>query len=252
MHGGRQLAQAALGRATIWPVAPKGWSERSSAALVSCGSMSPEQQQLEAGIQAFEAQRPLLGDAVVDMAVAPIKARLAALSAPPAPPAEPAQALKQVSILFLDVVGSTSLSQQLDPEAISGVFDGAMARCAGVIERHRGKVMQYAGDSVMAVFGALESREDDTERAVQCGLALLALGKALGAEVLGAHGHDGFNVRVGIHTAFLFALGHFRMGRLVRFMPYPVVGGTLAGTGWLMTAGAIGMMTDQPLGLPLL
>ena len=61
---------------------------------------------------------------------------------------------------------------------------------------------------------------------------------------------------IGITTlatgAFLFALGHFRMGRLVRFMPYPVVGGILAGTGWLMTAGAIGMMTGQPLGLPLL
>ena len=60
---------------------------------------------------------------------------------------------------------------------------------------------------------------------------------------------------IGITTlatgAFLFALGHFRLGQLVRFMPYPVVGGILAGTGWLMTAGAIGMMTGQPLGLPL-
>lgn len=71
---------------------------------------------------------------------------LSALSAPSAPPAEPALALKQASILFLDVVGSTSLSQHLDPEATSGVSDGAMARCAGVIEWHRGKVMQYAGD----------------------------------------------------------------------------------------------------------
>jgi len=41
--------------------------------------MSPEQQQLQSGIQAFEAQRGLLGDAVVDMALAPLKARLAAL-----------------------------------------------------------------------------------------------------------------------------------------------------------------------------
>ena len=72
--------------------------------------MSAEQQQLEAGIQALEAQRSLLGDAVVDMAVAPLKARLAALSAPPASPVEPAQTLKQVTILFLDVVGFTTLS----------------------------------------------------------------------------------------------------------------------------------------------
>ena len=64
----------------------------------------------------------MLGDAVVDMAVAPLKARLAALAAPSA---EPAQVLKQVSILFLDVVGSTTLAQRLDPEAISAVMDGA-------------------------------------------------------------------------------------------------------------------------------
>ena len=67
--------------------------------------------------------------------------------------------------------------------------------------RHtRGKVLQYAGDNILAAFGADEAREDDAERAVRCGLALLELGKALGAEVQAAHGHDGFNVRVGIHT----------------------------------------------------
>ena len=61
-------------------------------------------------------------------------------------------------------------------------------------------MLQYAGDSILAVFGADEAREDDAERAVRCGLALLDLGKVLGAEVRAAHGHDGFNVRVGVHT----------------------------------------------------
>ncbi len=177
--------------------------------------MSSEQAQLEAGINAFEGQRALLGDAVVDLAVAPLKARLAALGAP-LPPPVPAQTLRQVSILFLDVVGSTTLSQHLDPEAISSVFDGAMARCAAVVAAHRGKVMQYAGDSVMAVFGAVESREDDAERAVQCGLALLALGKTLGAEVLATHGQAGFNVRVGIHTGGVLLGGGVDGDRNVR------------------------------------
>ncbi len=139
----------------------------------------------------------MLGDSVVDMAVAPLKAKLAALTAPPA---EPAQALKQVSILFLDVVGSTTLAQHLDPEAISAVMDDALARGTAVVQAHRGKVLQYAGDNILAAFGADESREDDTERAVHCGLALLELGKLLGAEVLAAHKHPGFNVRVGVHT----------------------------------------------------
>ena len=70
--------------------------------------MRQRQQQLEAGIAALEAQRALLGDAVVDAALAGLRARLAALRR--ARRAEPAQSLKQVSILFLDVVGSTALA----------------------------------------------------------------------------------------------------------------------------------------------
>ena len=162
--------------------------------------MSSEQQQLEAGIQAFEAQRGLLGNAVVDLAVAPLKAKLATLTALPPLPGDPVQVLKQVSILFLDVVGSTTLAQQLDPEATSSVMNDALTRGTAIVEAQRGKVLQYAGDSILAAFGADEVNEDDAERAVHCGLGLLELGKALGAEVQAAHGHAGFDVRVGIHT----------------------------------------------------
>ena len=100
----------------------------------------------------------------------------------------------------MDVVGSTALAQRLDPEAISAVMDDALARGTAVVEAHGGKVLQYAGDNILAAFGADEAREDDAERAVRCGLALLELGKDLGAEVRAAHGHDGFDVRVGVHT----------------------------------------------------
>jgi len=161
--------------------------------------MSPEQQQLEVSIAALEAQRPLLGDAVVDASVGALRAKLAALTKVTAPP-EPAQTLKQVSILFLDVVGSTTLSQQLDPEAISTVMDDALQRGTALVAQHRGRVLQYAGDNLLAAFGSDEAREDDTERAVHCGLALLELGKTLGLEVLKVHGHAGFDVRIGIHT----------------------------------------------------
>lgn len=158
-----------------------------------------ERAQLQAGIAALQAQRAVLGDAVVDALLAPARARLEALLQAEQPP-EPAQVLKQVTILFLDVVGSTQLSQHLDPEAIGTVMDGALARGTGQVQAHGGKVLQYAGDNLLAVFGADETREDDAERAVHCGLSLLALGRTLGAEVLAAHGHPGFNVRVGLHT----------------------------------------------------
>ena len=77
--------------------------------------MSPEEQRLEAAIAALEGQREALGDVVVDSLLGPARARLAALTARSS--AESDQTLRQVSILFLDVVGSTTLSQHLDPEA---------------------------------------------------------------------------------------------------------------------------------------
>jgi predicted ATPase len=80
------------------------------------------------------------------------------------------------------------------------VMDDALERGTDVVVAHRGRVLQYAGDNLLAAFGADEAREDDAERAVHCGMALLELGKVLGAEVQARHGHDGFNVRVGIHT----------------------------------------------------
>lgn len=156
-------------------------------------------QSLQAAIAALEAQRAALGDAVVDVAVAGLRAQLQALDAAPADAAA-GQALRLVSILFLDVVGSTSLGQRLDPEEIHAVMDGAMARFTAVVQAHGGRVLQYAGDSLLAGFGAAEVQEDDAERAVRCGLALLGEARRVAGEVQAVHGHEGFDVRVGIHS----------------------------------------------------
>ena len=61
-------------------------------------------------------------------------------------------------------------------------------------------MLQYAGDNLLAAFGADEAAEDDAERAVRCGLALLELGAALQADVKATHGLAGTGVRIGIHT----------------------------------------------------
>lgn len=161
--------------------------------------MSAPLVQLQATIAALEAQRAVLGAAVVDAALAPLRAQLALLQ-PQAAAAEPAQALRLVSILFLDIVGSTALSRRLDPEETHLVMDGALQRCTAHVERQGGKVLQYAGDNLLAVWGGDGAKEDDAERAVRCGLELLAEGRLLGAEVLREHGHAGFDVRVGVHT----------------------------------------------------
>lgn len=151
---------------------------------------------LQTAIDALESQRALLGDAVVDAALAPLRTRLASL----VPLGAPQQQLRQVSVLFLDMVGSTQLAGKLDPETVHDVLDGALHQLSAVVREHGGEVLQYAGDNLMAAFGASGAGEDDTERAVRCGLALLAEGARLGEQVKLAHGHAGFGVRVGIHT----------------------------------------------------
>jgi len=160
--------------------------------------MSTEQEQLEAAIAALSAQRATLGDAIVDLAVAPLLARLAAVAPTLAEASD--QTLRQVTILCLDVVGSTALSQHLDPEEIHALMDGTLERCTEIVTAQRGKVLQYAGDSLLAVFGADLAQEDDAERAVRAGLGLVEQGRAQGATVRRLYGYDGFNVRVGIHT----------------------------------------------------
>ena len=152
-----------------------------------------EREELEGGIAALEAQRAVLGDAVVDTALAALRARLARVDSP-------APQLRPVTILFADVVGSTSVSQQLDPEDIQAVMDGALRRFTSLVESRRGRVLQYAGDSLLAVFGFLEAREDDPERAVRAGLDLLDEANRLEQQVRERYGRHDFNVRIGVHT----------------------------------------------------
>ena len=158
-----------------------------------------EREEIEAAIATLQAQRALLGDAVVDAALGPMRQRLDQLELL-LTDATPEQVLKHVSVLFLDVVGSTDLSQHLDPEDVHAVMDGVLERCTTIVVAHGGRVLQYAGDNLLAAFGAEQAREDDAERAVRCGLALLEEGRALREQVQRDHGRGGCDVRVGIHS----------------------------------------------------
>jgi class 3 adenylate cyclase/tetratricopeptide (TPR) repeat protein len=152
-----------------------------------------EREQLEGAIAALASQRAVLGDAVVDTALAALRNRLARLDTPE-------QQLKPVTVLFTDVVDSTRLSQRLDPEDIHAIMDTALQGFTSIVESERGRTLQYAGDSLLAVFGAPDAHEDDPERAVRAGLAILEEARRLAARVKERHGYGGFDVRVGIHT----------------------------------------------------
>ncbi|RLA49832.1 MAG: hypothetical protein DRQ65_09720, partial [Gammaproteobacteria bacterium] len=114
--------------------------------------------------------------------------------------AEDAQRLKQVTVLFADIVGSTVMARQLDAEDIHTIIDGTLTSLSNIVESHYGRVLQYAGDSLLAVFGADESHEDDPENAVRAGLAFLKASQKIAREVEQHHRLEGFGIRVGVNT----------------------------------------------------
>ena len=160
--------------------------------------MEDAPEKIAAAIAALEAQRGLLGDAVVDTALAPLRRELAARQARDRPP--PHQQLKQVSILFVDVVGSTAIGQQLGPEEIHAVMDGALERFTALVQSHHGRVLQYTGDGMLAAFGTEAASEDDAESAVRAGLSIIDEAKLLAPAVRRQHGVQDFDVRAGVHT----------------------------------------------------
>jgi len=100
-------------------------------------------------------------------------------AAAPAPAALPALARtegaerRQLTVMFCDLVGSTALASRLDPEDLREVI-GAYHRCvAETIGRLDGFVAKYMGDGVLAYFGYPRAHEDDAERAVRAGLAVV-------------------------------------------------------------------------------
>jgi class 3 adenylate cyclase/predicted ATPase len=93
---------------------------------------------------------------------------------PTAAPTPPDAERRQLTVMFCDLVGSTALSTRLDPEELREVI-AAYHRCvAEVVERAGGFVAKYMGDGVLFYFGYPQAHEDDAERAVRAGLAVIA------------------------------------------------------------------------------
>jgi ABC-type oligopeptide transport system substrate-binding subunit/class 3 adenylate cyclase/type II secretory pathway predicted ATPase ExeA len=105
---------------------------------------------------------------------------------------------KPVTILFTDIVGSTGLAEQLDPEEWKEIVSGAHRRVSQAVYRYEGIVAQLLGDGVLAFFGAPITHEDDPERAVRAGLDIQAAIRAYARDLAGLV--DSFEMRVGIHS----------------------------------------------------
>ena len=149
---------------------------------------------IDGAIAALEAQRDLLGDAVVDTALAPLLAQRSELHE-----RAMVEQRRLVTILFSDVVDFTVLSQQLDAEDVRTVMDAYFLRWHEHIAANGGVVEKFIGDAVMAVFGLRAADEEDPCRAIRAALAMRASLDEVNAEVGAAHGIT-LAMRVGIDT----------------------------------------------------
>jgi class 3 adenylate cyclase/tetratricopeptide (TPR) repeat protein len=91
----------------------------------------------------------------------------------PRPRTQGAAERRQLTVMFCDLVGSTSLSGRLDPEDLRSIISAYHRCCSELVERNGGFVAKYMGDGVLCYFGYPKAHEHDAERAVQTGLALV-------------------------------------------------------------------------------
>ena len=136
------------------------------------------------------------GDAATTPAVSP------AVPPPAAPRAPPDAERRQLTVLFCDLVDSTTLASQLDPEDYRNVVRTYQARCAEVIHRFEGHIAQYLGDGLLVYFGYPQAHEDDAQRAVHTGLEIVEAMAALNARLAHERGLQ-LAVRLGIHTGLV-------------------------------------------------
>ena len=101
-----------------------------------------------------------------------------------------------VTVLFADLVGFTTLSEDRDSEDVRALLTDYFDRCREAVERFGGVVDKFIGDAVTAVWGAVTANEDDAERAVRAGLELVDVVGKLGAD----QGIPELALRVGILT----------------------------------------------------
>ena len=105
---------------------------------------------------------------------------------------------RQLTVMFCDLVGSTALAARLDPEDMRDIIGAYHGCCAEAITKAGGFVAKYMGDGVLAYFGYPQAHEDDAERAVRSGLALVDAMSRLKA------GHDAvLQVRIGVATGLV-------------------------------------------------
>ena len=110
---------------------------------------------------------------------------------------------RHLTVMFCDLVGSTALSQQLDPEDLRNVVRAYQEAAAEIISRDGGYVAQYLGDGLLVYFGYPHAHEDDARRAVHAGLEIVEAIRKTPIPSQGTDEDRHLAVRIGIHTGLV-------------------------------------------------
>lgn len=171
---------------------------------------------LRRAVAVLESQRAILGDAVVDPALSGLRQQIVALElsalelgAPESdtqPDREqlapvPAEERRLLTILFTDVVESTSIAERLDPEEWREIVGRLHATVGRIIQSNHGMVAQYLGDGLLAFFGAQDVHERDPEYAIRAALAAQVAVTSLAAAF--PRLQPPLQLRIGIHTGLV-------------------------------------------------
>jgi class 3 adenylate cyclase/tetratricopeptide (TPR) repeat protein len=109
---------------------------------------------------------------------------------------------KHVTILFSDLSGYTAMSEQLDPEEVKEITGHIFDNVSKIISKYDGFIEKYAGDAVMAIFGAIQSHEDDPVRAIQAAREIHRLIESISPQYEGKIGHP-LKMHTGINTGLV-------------------------------------------------
>ena len=166
-------------------------------------------EKLAQAIEAIEAQRAILGNEVVETALAPMREKLAVLKTQ----SQPAEVQRKfITILFADISGFTALTEMLDAEEVRDMVNILWQSLDEAIIAHGGRVDKHIGDSVMALWGVEEIQEDNVEQAIKAALAMQSILKNLNLQITKQTGDSKdvshispqvkvkLQMRIGLHT----------------------------------------------------
>lgn len=205
--------------------------------MSTAGQPDEERTRLTLTVATLEAQRPVLGDAVIDLALAPLRQRLAELSGAPSQAGGDVGEHKVVTVVFADVSGFTAMSERLPSEEVRDIMNALFDRLVPAIERFGGVIDKFIGDEIMALFGAPRATEHHADHALRACLAMFDELFAFNDE------HDlALGLHVGVNSGRVVAGGMGSRGR----QEYSVLGDAVNVAARLEDASEVGEILVGP------